>query len=579
MMDLSVRADTTIGRLRVLHLDDDFSVSPRVARLLAEAGIPASVDFVCNEEHLSAALEAAQHDLILTDLSPRWLRGVDVLEMTQRRAPNVPVVILTDVRGEEVAVDCIRRGAADFVLKSRPSALGGAVQRALLENAGALHAPGTVGGRHVEREPLGLEEETLKRHIGRALSTMQRSPQYQAALIVIEFSAFFLKHAGLVPSLKQEIVRLLASRIRQLLRPGDVICQLAPASLAVLLDDLRRHEDTFRVLGKLDDIVGLPVSLGAETVEVSAAVGITALTLEPHGLSPLERAQQAARSAETRLNHIAYGVCDSSLLAGAQRSTMLERDLRVALDKGELFCHYQPIVSAKTLAPFAMEALVRWCHPVHGFVSPLEFVGVAESSGLIHQLGRFVLESGLDFLQACRQTLPDLRLNVNVSPLQLSLPGFAETLFELLKVSACPPENVVLEMTEAGLVEAVGASLAALEALFSGGLQIAVDDFGVGYSSLSYLRDFPVTALKIDRSFTERLPNSKRDGQIVTAVAQLAHNLGFYVTAEGVETEEQAAFLRQENCDFLQGYLYSRPVAPAEILGWMRAHPGAGSGA
>jgi len=247
----------------------------------------------------------------------------------------------------------------------------------------------------------------------------------------------------------------------------------------------------------------------------------------------------------------------------------LENDLRRAIDRGEFLLYYQPILNLATGRLVGFEALVRWKHPQRGLVPPLEFIPLAEETGLIVPLGHLVLQQACRQMSEWQQELgpdPPLTVSVNLSPRQFLEAGLVEQVDRILEQTALDPRQLRLEITESGIMEDAEAAAAMLSELRARNISLSIDDFGTGYSSLSYLHRFPVNTLKIDRSFVSNMA-VKGDGgpEIVRAIVALAHNLGMDVTAEGVETEEQAARLRELKCENAQGYYFCKPVDAATV--------------
>jgi EAL domain-containing protein (putative c-di-GMP-specific phosphodiesterase class I) len=240
----------------------------------------------------------------------------------------------------------------------------------------------------------------------------------------------------------------------------------------------------------------------------------------------------------------------------------LEQDLRRGLDAGEFKLYYQPLLQTDSQRIIGYEALIRWDHPTRGLVPPLEFIPVAEESGMIVPLGRWVLET------ACQEAslwAADLQVSVNVSPVQFQQPDLADMVVEILARTGFPPHRLELEMTENVLIQHADQALATLEKLRGYGVRLSLDDFGTGYSSLSYLRRYPFNKIKIDRSFIQALGDGSGAGVLARAIVALGHSLGMEVTAEGVETIEQYQFLEQESCNQVQGYLFGKPVPANQI--------------
>ena len=252
--------------------------------------------------------------------------------------------------------------------------------------------------------------------------------------------------------------------------------------------------------------------------------------------------------------------------APTSRRLGAEQALRRALDGGELRVHFQPKVSLRTRRPMGAEALVRWEHPERGLISPAEFVPLAEETGLILPLGRWVLEEACRQARVWQEEYPDRRstMSVNLSAKQFQQPHLLEGISEVLESTGLEPCGLVLEITESVLMEDAQANIATLEGLKGLGVQLAIDDFGTGYSSLEYLKRFPVDVIKIDRSFVQGLGLSSKDTAIVQTVINLADALGLTPIAEGIETAEQAERLQDMGCRIGQGYYFARPLPSAE---------------
>jgi EAL domain-containing protein (putative c-di-GMP-specific phosphodiesterase class I) len=244
----------------------------------------------------------------------------------------------------------------------------------------------------------------------------------------------------------------------------------------------------------------------------------------------------------------------------------LENSLRHALERGEFVVHYQPQVNIETGRIVGVEALVRWQHPERGLVSPLEFIPVAEETGLIVPLGAWVLRTACAQNRAWQDAgLPPMRMAVNLSARQFQRRDLLDTVAAALAETGLPPQYLQLEITEGAAMQDVDLTLAILRELREAGVQISIDDFGTGHSSLSYLKRFPIDVVKIDQSFVQDLTVDPNDAAIASTIIVMAHALNLKVIAEGVETAEQLAFLRERDCDEMQGFLFSRPAPVPEL--------------
>jgi len=319
---------------------------------------------------------------------------------------------------------------------------------------------------------------------------------------------------------------------------------------------------------RIQAALGEPCQVDGHELMTGASIGIATSEADQRTAEELMRDTDTAmyRAKQQGTNRIER--FDAEVRASLLRELELEADLRHALARGELRLHYQPEVRLATGRIESVEALVRWEHPRRGLVPPLEFIPLSELTGLITPLGTWVIQ------EACRQAMrwrteganPSLAIRVNVSAGQLTDPRLRDVIAQALATSGTRPEQLCLEITESALAEDSEAAARVLAGIRELGVQLAVDDFGTGYSSLDRLRRFDVDVLKIDRAFVRALNESPDDAAIIDAIIAMAHALNLSVTAEGIETPEQLATLRRLGCDSGQGFLFSRPAPPDEIL-------------
>jgi diguanylate cyclase (GGDEF)-like protein/PAS domain S-box-containing protein len=362
-----------------------------------------------------------------------------------------------------------------------------------------------------------------------------------------------------------------ADRLRTALRVTDAVARDAPDrsellarlggdEFIVAATDIERAEDTVLLAERLLSCLAEPFTIGDRDVFLRATAGISIYPQDGADVETLLASAGAALHQAKRIAPGRFEYFSPSINDAAHRRLSLESGLRKALSRGEVRLHFQPVVDASR-AVVGFEALARWEHTQRGHVPPSEFIPVAEETGLIHVLGEQVIREACSFAAASRRAeSKPLVVSVNVSAHQLRQPGLDAFVANVLRETALPPQALCLEITESVLMKEESTALTELRALKDRGVRIAVDDFGTGYSSLSYLARFPVDVLKIDRSFVSGLPASPHAVAIVTAILAMSRGLGLATTAEGVESEEQAAFLCARGCDGMQGFLFGRPV-------------------
>jgi EAL domain-containing protein (putative c-di-GMP-specific phosphodiesterase class I) len=368
----------------------------------------------------------------------------------------------------------------------------------------------------------------------------------------------------------------MGDRLRATLREGDTVGRVGGDEFVLILADQNNEEVIFRAMQRISAKVAEPITVEGKELYVTCSAGISLYPQDGPDVDTLLKNADAAmyRAKDRGRNNYQFYTADMN--AKAVERLALETHLRRALERSQLLLHYQPQVDLKTGHIIGTEALVRWQRPEAGLVSPLDFIPLAEETGLIVPIGTWILDRScrqVQRWQAAHPELPPLTASVNLSGRQLGHPDLIGDVARVLADTGIEPGCVVLEITESVLMEDVESSRSTLDALKALGVRIVVDDFGTGYSSLAYLRRFPVDMLKIDQSFIAGLGEDPSDTAIVAAVVSLAHTLGLEAVAEGVETEEQLAELRRLDCDHAQGYLMARPLYPDDLSELLTKNP------
>lgn len=411
--------------------------------------------------------------------------------------------------------------------------------------------------------------------LGQALRRTRRREGVLVAVLFMDLDGFKVVNDSLGHDVGDLLLTVVAQRLRRCLRPEDTLARFGGDEFVVLLDDVEDPSEAVHVAERITDELRRPFTLEGRELYVSASVGISFST------SPIGSQEDLLRDADTAMYRAkeeggGFRVFDPAMHQQVARRLDLENDLRRAVERNEFVLHYQPVIDLGNRHVWGMEALVRWEHPERGLLGPSEFVAVAEETGLIVPIGGWALE------EACRRTKewqdaypqdPPLRVIVNLSARQLRHPACEESIMAALAKSGLGPEFLSLDVTETALVDVLEDNRAILERIQASGVKISIDDFGMGYSSLSYLKGLPADYLKIDRSFVRNFGEDAEDTALVGMVIGVGHTLGMGVIAEGVERWAQAALLAETGCDMAQGYHFSGPLTPDDVPGFLRGQP------
>jgi diguanylate cyclase (GGDEF)-like protein/PAS domain S-box-containing protein len=377
-----------------------------------------------------------------------------------------------------------------------------------------------------------------------------------------------------------EVARRLTATLRQddfvsmgdaALQTGEGVARLDGDEFSLLISELAHYHDAAKVARRLLEELRKPFRVGGREVFVTASIGLALYPLDGEDADSLLKNAGAAMHFAKEQGRDNYQFYSRAMNATALEKLSMESQLRRALERGEFLLHFQPKIRASTGRIVGLEALIRWRHPELGTVPPSQFIPVAEESGMIVPIGDWVLQAACAQNQAWQNDgYPPVHVAVNIAMPQFRQGNLARSIADALQRTGLDPGLLEIELTESMLMQNVEATLDTLHQLRDMGVRLAIDDFGTGYSSLSYLKRFPLHTLKIDRSFVKDLPRDAEDAAITKAIIGMAHSLRLAVVAEGVETPEQLAFLRQHGCDDVQGFLFSRPVS-AEDFGALLA--------
>ena len=420
----------------------------------------------------------------------------------------------------------------------------------------------------------GLPNRNLfMQRVESSLERCQENSSYQFAVLFIDLDRFKLVNDSLGHACGDQFLIGIAQKLSQCLRSSDTVARLGGDEFTILLDGTKSITDATRIGDRILAALAKPLQLGDRNLFSSASIGITMSAPHYHQANELLRDADIAMYRAKSGGKGRYAIFDQDMHAETLELLQIESDLRSAL-KQELFTlHYQPIVNLKTGALAGFESLVRWQHPQRGLVMPNDFIPIAEDTGLIVELGEWVLREScrqLSYWQEHHPTAKDLIISVNLAGHQLKESNLADVIDQILEETGLEGSSLKLELTESILVENIDVIIGTLTYLRGRNIQLSIDDFGTGYSSLSYLHRFPVSTLKIDRAFIDLMMDDTENFEIVRTIRTLAHSLGMEVVAEGIETDEQLSILVSLGCELGQGYYFSKPVTAYEAASMIR---------
>ncbi len=382
-----------------------------------------------------------------------------------------------------------------------------------------------------------------------------------AAVMFFDLDRFKIVNDTLGHTAGDELLQEVAKRVAACLREDDTVARLGGDEFTVILEGIGNERDVAPVAQKIIDALARPISLGEQEMFITASIGISVYPNDGLDAQTLVKNADAAMYRAKDLGKNNYQFFKVEMNARAFERLTLENRLRRALERNEFELHYQPQVDLGTGQVVGAEALIRWRHPELGLVSPDRFIPIAEETGLILPIGEWVLRTACAQNKAWQNAgLPPLHVAVNISGRQFRQKNLIGMVELILAETGLRPEHLELEITESVIMEQAAETIATIGDMRQLGLHLSIDDFGTGYSSLSYLKRFPIDTLKIDRSFVRDITTDQDDAAIVKAVIALAHSLKLLVIAEGVETAEQLGYLREQGCDEIQGFYFSRPL-------------------
>lgn len=558
-----------MNELRILLVEDSEDDAALLSHKLSGLGLELTLLRVDTSVTLLAALAGKTWDIVISDYRMPQFSGLAALKVVREHGGDLPFIIVSATIGEEIAVEAMRAGANDYVMKNNLARLLPAIQRELHEARTRAENRAASKAQQDKLDYLayydsvtGLANRNLFLERLAQYTRSAFSAGHKLAVGMIDLERFKNINDSLGRPAGDALLRQVAEWLTRNAGDANLLARVGADHFAIVLPVLREGGDVAGLIDKRRRaFVNHPFCLGDEVFRIAFKGGVAIFPDDGIAADTLLKNAEAAlkKAKTTSAPYLFYTRAMSEALSGKLN---LENRLRQALDKGEFVLHYQPKVNLASGKITSAEALIRWNDPRTGLIPPWRFIPSLEETGLIHEVGRWALHQAIeDYLRWQDKGLPAVRIAVNVSPLQLRHRGFVAEIGRAIGIGAKAAAGLELEITESLIMEDVKYSIASLQAIRAMGVSIAIDDFGTGYSSLSYLSKLPVDTLKIDRSFVIDMTTGPEGLTLVSTIITLAHSLKLRVVAEGVESEEQAQQLKSLRCDEMQGYFFSRPVA------------------
>nr|MDP2192588.1 EAL domain-containing protein [Rhodoferax sp.] len=561
--------------LRVLLIEDSENDAELLLLELRRGGYAPEYERVETHEGLEDALARQSWDIIISDYAMPRFNGLQALKLAQEKGGDIPFIIISGSIGEDVAVEAMKAGAHDYLMKGKLARLLPAIARELREarmRQERRQADETIHRLAYIDAVTGLPNRVRFHELVQEAVVAAQREQRPIALLLMDLDRFKDVNDTLGHIRGDSLLQQVGLRLRSALFAPDVVARIGGDEFGILLARLAASDDVQKVIQKIHDCLEVPFTIDGIPIVVETSIGVATM---PEHADDADTLLQRADIAMYRAKQMAsdYTVYAPELNLHSPERLGLMAELRDAIEQNQLVLHFQPKLELKTGRIVGNEALVRWQHPRLGMVPPDQFILAAEQTGLIAPLTRWVLIDALSHCQGAGREGIRLRVSVNLSARSLHDPHLPKMIADALAATGAAPNQLMLEVTESAIVLEPKRAEENLMTLSRMGTLLSIDDFGTGYTSLSSIKRLPINEIKIDKSFVTNMLTDKKDAMIVRTVIDFGHNFGLTVVAEGVETKEVLDALTDLGCDVAQGYFISKPL-PSELLkSWFSTTP------
>jgi diguanylate cyclase (GGDEF)-like protein len=574
-----------LDRIRVLLVDDDeddFVITGDLLSDIRERSY--ELKWASTYEDALKLLEHETFEVCLFDYYLGDHSGLDLLQEAIALGCNAPIIMMTGQGDSDIDLEAMKAGAADYLCKKE-------MNKDLLDRSIRY----AIQHRRAEDRIIRMAYyDSLTNLPNRALfhdrlkQALAHAERYEvnSALLFIDLDDFKKINDTLAHRIGDMLLQGVAGRLSRYIRTSDTIARQKELALSntvarlggdeftVFLIEINSLEDVSKVAQRILKILSKPFQLEGHEVFVTGSVGIAIFPNDGKDMDALLKNADIAMYHAKEQGKNNFQFYKQSMNTAAFEKLNMENSLRKAIERNEFLLHYQPRMNIHSGEIVALEALLRWNHPERGIILPAEFIPIAEESGLIVPIGEWVLKNACGQIRQWKQTdfFTRIAVSLNISGRQFRQESLVNILEKILNDFSLEPHCLELELTESVIMDNAEITAGMLKKLKSMGVMLSMDDFGTGYSSFNYLKQFPLDSIKIDQSFIQDVTERTEDATIVKAIIAMAHSLKLTVVAEGVETERQMEFLRENGCDEMQGYLLSRPALPEDILAFLKKY-------
>lgn len=563
--------------IHALVVDDSEDDAYLLKAELGQRGVAMDYRRVDNELDMAAALSDDRWDLVISDHNMPGFDAFGAYDVLKRSGRDIPFIIHSGHIADELATSAMVGGVHDVIEKGRYERLVPVIEREL-RGAEARRAARQADDR-IQRlanfdKLTGLPNQHMfcERVSTWLENALKRGRNVRGALFTVDIDRFLRVNASFGWEAGNDVLQQVSARLGEVLNADVILARLGGNAFGVFVPGIGERSSAEVFARWIMKAFEAPFIKDDIELFLTPSMGISLVPTDGTQIYDLLMNAETASAKAKQGGGNDYRFYDRAMNTASAERVALEADLRHAVERGELFLEFQPVMDAQRERIVSAEALVRWNHPRLGRVAPDRFISIADETGMIVEIGEWVMREAARCCRSWHQAgFPDMHVSVNVSAMQFGQPKLLETVRDTLRQTRLRAECLMLEITESSLMKDAESTAGMLRALHNMGVRISVDDFGTGYSSLSYLKRFPIDVIKIDQSFVRDLTTDEEDAAIVRAIIALAHSMRRSTIAEGVETEAQVEILRRERCEFFQGYYFGKPMQYPHLLARLEA--------